>query len=522
MRAIIPLIVLVLCLTGCGGALSLEQPELDPTAGKAAAWNPLAPSIEVRPLMEALATAPFVSSGGYRVSALGAANLPDAETLAALRLEAAGDTLAIYSDAALPSASLYVRFDPEREHVTSAEVKRGDGLGLAIVRRGLVAIAVTGTGGALLDPAEPLAVVSFTAGAEPVAKIPAEISQVPRSKVKDLQAIYDGESSATLSWFERHNGDYNLDGEVGVNDLTPLGLYFDQPAVEGEDDWALIEVVDGDEDGLITVADITPIGQSFLSFITGYNVYRTPLAEPEEEPDPADSGRWEKVLNNAEPTGPSAPRDYNGQKTRLQYTFLDTPEEPGSFGWYVVPVGKPGETPLEGPVSNVATTMVVPPGVALSFEIQAPKSELLNVGNEFYIGVRVANVEGLFSANVRFEYDSTLVEYVDSVAFYTDELSTEHPNLLEPPLFVGADVGDIADGYREVGFNATQRKDLDEPKDGEGFVGYVKFRCIDDGINEECFRFPQSSVYLYLWGATYGVPVGIPELGDPQIVNIAE
>lgn len=522
MRAIIPLIVLSLCLAGCGGALALNAPAADTPATRQASWDPLAPSIEVKPLLEALETAPFVSTGSRRVSALGTANLPDTETLASLRLETVGDTLTVYSTVALPSANLYVRFDAEREHVAAAEADPPDGLGLAIVRQGLVAIGVTAIGGALLDPAEPLAVIRFAAGAEPAAKVPAAISQMPLSAVTDLQAIYDGESSATLSWQERHNGDYNLDGEVGVADFTPLGFYFENPVVEGEDNWALVEVVDGNEDGRITVSDITPIGQSFLSFITGYNVYRTPLNTPDEEPSPSESGRWEKVLNNADPGGPSAPRDYNGQKTRLGYTFLDTPEEPGSFGWYVVPTGKEGETPLEGPVSNVATTMLVPPGVALSFEIQSPKSELLNVGNEFYIGVRVSNVEGLFSANVRFEYDAALVEYVDSVPFYTDELSVEHVNLLEPPLFVGADVGDIADGYREVGFNATQRKDLDEPKDGEGFVGYVKFRCIDDGINPECFRFPQSSVYLYLWGATYGVPVGIPELGDPQNVNIAE
>lgn len=523
MRVIIPLIALAIGLSSCSGTATLKDSLSEEFTAHAASWNPQAPTIEVLPLSQALAAAPAIEVAGRRITALTAGNQPDPEALAALACETRGEVFEIRASRKLASIALHVQYDPTREHVLSAQAERTDAVSLAVVRNGLVAIGVAATTPAGLDPRLPLAEIRFAPGAEPPQRLAAAISQVPRSAVTDLAAAWDGEGSATLSWFERHNGDYNLDGEVGVADLTPVGVYFNKPVVDGAENWAEVEVVDGNEDGLITVSDITPIGQSFLSFIKGYNIYRTALTDPQEVPDPAaNPGRWEKVPNAAEPTGPSAPREFNNQKTRLYYTFLDTPAESGDYGWYVVPVGRAGESPLEGPFSNVATAEVGPPPVALSFEIQAPHSELLNVGTEFYVGVKVANVEGLFSANIRFEYDAALVSYVDSAAFYTDGGSNEHPNLLTPPLFVGVDVGDITGGYREVGFNATQRMGVDDPVNGEGFLGYVKFRCISEGINEECFRFPQSSTFLYLWGENYGVPVGLPELGEPQIVNIAE
>jgi len=522
MRMIIPLVALALILASCGGGSPVTASFGDQPLSKQPSWNPLAPSVQVAPLAEALDAIGGTAFNGREYTALTAGNQLDTELQNALVVNEHNGRAVVCATVPVTSAALHIEYDAEREHVVSTAADRSDAVSVIVVRRGLVAIGLSALNGRQLAAGTPLAEIEFAAGADELERSVSAISQVPRSAVKDLVAIWDGEGSGTLSWYERHNGDYNLDGEVGVADITPIGANFNEPVVEGNDNWATLEVADGNENGLIEVADLTPIGQSFQSFITGYNVYRTPLTTPDEEPDPEEAGRWVKVENDTEPSGPSAPRDYNNQKTRLMYTFIDTPEEAGDYGWYVVPVGRPGETPYEGPVSNVATAEIGPPAVSLSFEIQSPYSELLNVGTEFYLGVKVANVEGLFSANVRFEYDAALVEFVDAVAFYTDGSSIEHPNLLTPPLFVGADIDEVGDGYREVGFNATQRNGIDDAKDGEGFLGYVKFRCIGEGINDECFRFPQSSSYLYLWGETYGIPVGAPELGDPQLVNIAE
>ncbi|MBN2081554.1 hypothetical protein JW859_05020 [bacterium] len=74
-----------------------------------------------------------------------------------------------------------------------------------------------------------------------------------------------------LSWYMENPGDYNQDGLVSVNDLTPLGFYFNQAGPFAPD--SAQSVVDGNHDGLIAVSDITPIGQNFGNQITTYNVY---------------------------------------------------------------------------------------------------------------------------------------------------------------------------------------------------------------------------------------------------------
>ena len=79
----------------------------------------------------------------------------------------------------------------------------------------------------------------------------------------------DGDNQ--LQWYMENPGDYNQDGLVSVNDLTPLGFYFNEAGPFSPD--SAQYVVDGNHDGLIGVSDITPIGQNFGNQITVYNVY---------------------------------------------------------------------------------------------------------------------------------------------------------------------------------------------------------------------------------------------------------
>lgn len=97
--------------------------------------------------------------------------------------------------------------------------------------------------------------------------------------------------SSSLQFYPRLVGDYDGNGEVGISDITPLGIYFGQsveyddaelhggiaywpsgdPDAAGRDNW-LKARVDGDGNGIINVADITPIAVHFQEHADGWLV----------------------------------------------------------------------------------------------------------------------------------------------------------------------------------------------------------------------------------------------------------
>jgi hypothetical protein len=387
------------------------------------------------------------------------------------------------------------------------------------VEPGLLAVGAAAFGDGLLSTDEPIAKLTFADGASTAVRA-ASISQNTLNTIKadNLTPVDNVNDSATLHWLEYNTGDCDVNGEVNIADITPIGQKYNISFDESHPDYASLEVIDADYNGEIFIADLTPIGQNYQSVITGYDVYRTSLNTPDEVPLVSDTGRWTKVPNAAVPAGPSAPRVFNGTKVRVPYSFIDTCGE-GDFGWYVQPVG----TTLDGkdttgPVGEAVTLHVSssgPPPAGLSFEIQPPAGDVVSVNDEFYLAVKVTDATDLFSANVRFEYDSTLVEYVEGVPAYAG-----HDNMLDPPLFVDADDVDPAESpYVLLGFNATQTQGTPVVS-GDGYLAYIKFRALATGANTSAFRFPQSSNFIYLWGEQYGVSSSTPALGSPQNLEV--
>ncbi|HES58715.1 MAG TPA: hypothetical protein ENO21_04730, partial [Firmicutes bacterium] len=455
---------------GCSGGSALPAtPAAQPYAKALSSYDPFAPAIEIAPLAEALDSAQYKAAGAFTVTALTPLNTADNEALAALELRSVGDSLEVSLTAPLPGLALYMSYDAASQHVSSMEAGSPGAIGYALeYEPGRLAAGVAGIRGAQLPTGQVLVRVTLADGALTGAIRRPSITQDKRSAVRDLEAVDNNDGSATLGWSERNTGDYDLNGEVNISDITPVGKNFNKVYGTESPDYAQLEVVDGDDNFEVNISDLTPIGLNFGSIITGYNVYRTELSSEDEEPDPADSGRWTKVENESDPGGPSAPRDFNGQDFRLRYSFVDDSGN-GNFGWYVAPVGIATDDPLEGPVSNVVTLPVgggAPPLAALTFEIMPPDGELMNVDNEFYVAVKVEGVEGLFSANVRFEYDAGLVEFLEGVAAYES-----NANFLTPPLFLAVDdVGPAGSPYVLLGFNATQTQG--EPgKTGDGALG---------------------------------------------------
>ena len=90
--------------------------------------------------------------------------------------------------------------------------------------------------------------------------------------VRDLEVIEIGEGLVRLEWTEINIADYDLNGEVNVADLTPLGKYFG--ADRSDSNWYLAYISDGDENGAVEIPDMTPIGAHYQESLNGYVVQR--------------------------------------------------------------------------------------------------------------------------------------------------------------------------------------------------------------------------------------------------------
>ena len=118
---------------------------------------------------------------------------------------------------------------------------------------------------------------------------PRAVSTPPAGEAGAAQLSFS-EPDSSLEWLYRNTGDYNQDGLVGVADLTPLGQHFgeESPAGAGEPfpSESLGAAIDGSGDGLIGLGDITPIGQHFDALVEGYHVYcSAEVSDCPAEPD---------------------------------------------------------------------------------------------------------------------------------------------------------------------------------------------------------------------------------------------
>ncbi len=88
-------------------------------------------------------------------------------------------------------------------------------------------------------------------------------------QVRDLS--YDG-LTGTLTWTYANAGDYNIDGIVGVADITPLAAHFGASTTDGVGDDALEAWLDGSGNGIVDISDITPLAVGFGSEVDDYHV----------------------------------------------------------------------------------------------------------------------------------------------------------------------------------------------------------------------------------------------------------
>jgi len=107
--------------------------------------------------------------------------------------------------------------------------------------------------------------------------------QGPGSTVTDLTYALQPDGSPGLQWSYANPGDYNFDGQVNKADLVQLALFFGH----GKDspDWDKAQYVDGDHNGLITLADITPMAVNYYGTVVAWKL------EGASSPD----GPWSEI-----------------------------------------------------------------------------------------------------------------------------------------------------------------------------------------------------------------------------------
>lgn len=284
------------------------------------------------------------ASGAFAVTALEGQGTYTPSLLVSEQEDAVAVTVNVSGAQDLSGAFVHVSYDtgtytPKRVELGTMLGEPEDVVSLALTDvAGIVPVGIaqiTSSGVAPAVGSGELATVYFAR--EPFLA-PRSVSSCPKGDyncVEDLSIIAQDATTATLRWTEKNVGDYDNNGLVGVSDLTPVGVNFNAK-VSTSSDPEKLSLVDGNHDDYINVSDITAIGQNFGSQITGYRVYKD-----SEGTNPYNDGLT--VLRS----------DFDADKSHpVVYTFqADLP--PGYVGFTVRP-GVAAEPNEAGPISNVA------------------------------------------------------------------------------------------------------------------------------------------------------------------------
>jgi len=87
----------------------------------------------------------------------------------------------------------------------------------------------------------------------------------PSNAVDDL-TLAEGVGNWVLTWSYKNTGDYNQDGTVNIQDITPLAVHFNEPSGP-ENEW-----INGNGDGAINILDVTPLAAAFFRECAGYSL----------------------------------------------------------------------------------------------------------------------------------------------------------------------------------------------------------------------------------------------------------
>lgn len=158
-----------------------------------------------------------------------------------------------------------------------------------------------------------------------------------------------------LDWSYVNVGDYDVSGEVGIPDITPIALNYLALTNDGVGDDAYESWIDGDKSGEIGIADVTPIALGYMNSVFAYEILTSA----------SENGNYLAIGSVNFPSPPQFP-----------VTFTSA-VPPGNLGWIRVrPMdasGSPGEpsNAVAVPASNL------PPDAQFNYE-QQPGGFIVN------------------------------------------------------------------------------------------------------------------------------------------------
>ncbi|MCC7477522.1 hypothetical protein IT575_03600 [bacterium] len=170
----------------------------------------------------------------------------------------------------------------------------------------------------------------------------------PPSGANSNAVLGSGGLSGTLLWYYFSPGDYDQNGIVAVQDLTPIGINFGAsvaagPGPDGRDFKTALHAIDGSSDGVINVQDLTAIGVNFGRQVNKYTIYEAPdsSAYPASDTAPSSISLLDSVLFSTAIGNPVS--------ERKQFFFSIPAPVPGSVYW----VRPADASDMEGAPSNV-------------------------------------------------------------------------------------------------------------------------------------------------------------------------
>jgi hypothetical protein len=170
----------------------------------------------------------------------------------------------------LSTAYLHLKYDNTQLHpvlTRSGEWLPSDTVFLGMTNvPGLVTLGLTTAGGRpVINGDQELAAVRFEPGPYLADR---RASVVSTTAVTDLH--FDALNKKQLTWTYASKGDYDQNSEVGVSDITPIGIHLHKTTQSPT--WAAAQCADGDGNGEVAVTDLQPIGANYRKSITAYQV----------------------------------------------------------------------------------------------------------------------------------------------------------------------------------------------------------------------------------------------------------